>query len=253
MIQKRLKSTCKRDVPVDIHKVSLTEIASNDFRQINDKIDKIYDELISKLPISFRRSAKKTSVNLIFYRTLITTMRRLLRNIYSDNNKKTKTKKDHNTHTSVNSPLDVTDILSNSILAQELVNGQTDGKNVTDGGFTSSQTNMSQHSNSRNEFHFYNLSKNTTHEMILDYMKLKGINDLSHTKLTCLVSSKRDLSTLSYLSYKIDTDDATAAIIQDKHFEQKQSKRSSTADFCTKQATNFLSHHHHKDLNRRPN
>lgn len=47
------------DVSVDIHKFSLTESASNDFRQIKDKVDKLYDELISKLPITLPQVSKK--------------------------------------------------------------------------------------------------------------------------------------------------------------------------------------------------
>lgn len=77
--------------------------------------------------------------------------------------------------------------------------------------------------------------------MILNYIKENGIDDISHVKLTRLVPRNRDPSTISYLSFKIDTD----AIIQ-KHdfwpknskFKQSVKKRPSTAKFLT-QAPNF--------------
>lgn len=67
------------------------------------------------------------------------------------------------------SHLNVTEIFSNSVLVQELLN-ETSHKN----------TNEQQNQELRNEFHLSNLSKATTKEMILEYMKLKGIQDTSH-------------------------------------------------------------------------
>lgn len=102
-----------------------------------------------------------------------------------------------------------------------------------------------------NEFHLSNVSKDTTRQMIIDYMKIKGVADMTHVKLTCLVPPSRDRSTLSYLSYKIDTNDAISNIIQavdfwppKTRFRRFVQKNSRTATFSTQNAENFHTPRH---------
>lgn len=91
----------------------------------------------------------------------------------------------------------------------------------------------------------------------MDYMKFKGIHDETHIKLTCLVPRNRDISTLSYLSYKIDTNDDIASIIKEKNFWPPMTKfknfvqkRPSTAEFFTQEPPNFHTHRRQMNVNR---
>lgn len=97
--------------------------------------------------------------------------------------------------------LDDTDQFSNSLLVQEILNAthsndrndtaETDSVPISNVG-TPRITNAL-----RNEFHLSNLSKGTTSETVLNYLKAKGIDDISKVKLTSLLPKNRDPSTIS--------------------------------------------------------
>lgn len=258
-------------VTSNVNKLRVSSIENNnsDFRQINDKIDKLYDDLISKLPIRLPmcRNTHLLGSNIAS----------------SDPNISRNELESEINHSSqlIRSPFDVdpierssshndTDTLSNSLLAQELFNGNTNNNdsfpqssspelsNVESLTITSSQQPQVE---PRNEFHLSNLSLDTTKEIISNYMWTMGIRDISNVKVTPLVPRNRDISTLSYLSFKIDTCDEISSIIQQRDFwppnskfkKFVQKKRPSTAEFTTQCSTNFRSRHPQTNINRRSN
>lgn len=70
----------------------------------------------------------------------------------------------------------------------------------------------------KNEFHLSRIINTATCDMVKFYMQNMGITDLSHTKVQRLVSHKCDVTTLSYISFKIDTNDEIASIISESNF-----------------------------------
>lgn len=54
--------------------------------------------------------------------------------------------------------------------------------------------------------------------MILAYMRNKGVNISQETTVTCLVPRNKDKSTLTFLSFKIDTDAIVAQAITSDRF-----------------------------------
>lgn len=97
------------------------------------------------------------------------------------------------------------------------------------------------------EFCLSNLSCTTTENAIRDYLTEKGILDLSEVKLTCLKPRGRDLSTLSYISYKLDTTESIASLMSQSNFWPPMStfgkfnhRRKSTASLSGNTSDYFL-------------
>lgn len=154
----------------------------------------------------------------------------------------------HDRSAEQSSHLNETETLSKSMLVQELVNESS-----------RESTNARQSQEHRNDFHLSNLSKTTTKAMVLDYMKLMGVHDTSQVKLSSLLPKNHDPSTLSFMSYKIDTNDEIAAIVQTRDFWPPNSKfrsfvhkRPSLAEFGT-QDSNFQLHRQQTRTSRRAN
>lgn len=70
-------------------------------------------------------------------------------------------------------------------------------------------------------FHLSRASTNTTTEMIYGYMRKEGKFDVSNVKVTKLVPRSRDISTLSFVSFKIDTNEEIAAVLNSPNFWPK--------------------------------
>lgn len=70
----------------------------------------------------------------------------------------------------------------------------------------------------KHEFHLSNIDRTITTNMVIDYLKRNGIDDLSNTNISRLVARGRDPSTLSFISFKIDTDQEIASIISRTNF-----------------------------------
>lgn len=103
-----------------------------------------------------------------------------------------------------------TELLTNSLLLNEL-NGNDDD-NVPNDDSMSSSRKLQRH------FHLSRASIDTTTTMIYDHMRKNGVLDASRIKVTKLVPRNRDISTLSFISFKIDTNDDIAAIINTPNF-----------------------------------
>lgn len=71
-----------------------------------------------------------------------------------------------------------------------------------------------------NEFCVSNFKNNTTCQMVIDHMLNNGVPNslLNNVKIHRLVPKHRDISTLTYVSFKIDVDDEVANIISRLHF-----------------------------------
>lgn len=121
-------------------------------------------------------------------------------------------------------------------------------------------TNARQNHELRNEFHLSNLCKTTTKALIFDYMKLKGIQNTSHVKVSSLMPPRhRDPCSVSFISFKIDVDDEIASIIKMRDFWPPNSKfksfvhkRPSLAEFHT-QDSNFQCQRQQLGMSRRAN
>lgn len=74
-----------------------------------------------------------------------------------------------------------------------------------------SSSNTSFKNQNRYEFYVTKFSTNTTTSMILDYMRNNGVHDTNLVKVKCLVPPTKDKSTLTFVSFKIDTEIATVA------------------------------------------
>lgn len=168
----------------------------------------------------------------------------------------------------VSLPVNETDGFSNSFLVTELnkadntnnLNSNSNDHVVNPSTFTSSPnedqtlsavmpSDTPQQQQPLYEFHLSNLSKSTTENMIHDHLVKSGITDLSHVKLTCLKPRNRDLSMISYISFKIDTDESIASIISKPgfwphgcNFKKFTQRPKSTASFLGNSSNNFLSH-----------
>lgn len=68
------------------------------------------------------------------------------------------------------------------------------------------------------EFYVTKFSTNTTAQMIHEYIRKRGVNTSDSTKVSCLVPRNKDRSTLTFLSFKIDTDAAVAKVITSPGF-----------------------------------
>lgn len=152
---------------------------------------------------------------------------------------------DFNSHSSLPLPLsnndhETTQFLSNTLLNEELQNGCGGGRNIrkhndqidsTIASFepnesipitqsrinTDTCTQQNFANGALHEFHLSKLHNQTTTNMIYEYMKSKGI-DTSATRVIPLFSKHRDISTLSFVSFKIDTNETIALIISQRDF-----------------------------------
>lgn len=70
------------------------------------------------------------------------------------------------------------------------------------------------------EFHLSKFKNNTTCQMIFDLMSKNGVPEslLPDVKINLLVPKQRDVSTLSYVSFKLDVNDEVATIISGLNF-----------------------------------
>lgn len=66
--------------------------------------------------------------------------------------------------------------------------------------------------------HLSHLPINITENVISDYIKAKGICDTDGIKITKLVKRDADPSLFTFISFKIDSDEATHAVLSDKSF-----------------------------------
>lgn len=81
-----------------------------------------------------------------------------------------------------------------------------------------SPVNTSQLNVHKLEFHLSRLAPSTTTNMVFDYMKNRGILDLSSVRISRLVARNRDLSSLTFVSFKIDTNHEIASVISHSDF-----------------------------------
>lgn len=127
-----------------------------------------------------------------------------------------------------------TELLSNSLLHGELNDNSTPSGSddqITGISVENISLNVSPElpqrnttSSSRELNHHFHLSKtstDTTVEMIYDHLRKNGIVDFSNVKVTKLVPRNRDISTLSFISFKIDTNDDIATMIDAPNFWPK--------------------------------
>lgn len=68
-----------------------------------------------------------------------------------------------------------------------------------------------------NELYVSNFSNDITSDMIRTYLNDRNI-DTSEVRITCLIPKNKDRSTLSYISFKVDTNDCIASIINKTDF-----------------------------------
>lgn len=73
----------------------------------------------------------------------------------------------------------------------------------------------------RNEFYLSKFDINITCESMMEYMEKTGINDLTNTRVIPLISKNKDINSLTFITFKIDTDDHTAEIINKRDFWPK--------------------------------
>lgn len=227
---------------------SLNENGGNDLQKINDKIDKWFEDLFSKLPLRLPQARHLNRLPL--ERDSIPG--EVDTSLDNGNIQLMSTQSDGQLNGDIaeqSTHLDETETLSNSILVQELVNESVFVNT------TPRPNNQQQH---RNEFHLSNLSMDTTKSSIINHMKLKGVQDTSAVKLTCLIPRNRDPSTLSYMSYKIDVNDEIASTIQANDFWPSRSKlkkfvqkRAQTAEFSSIDPQNFQLPQHQPKIIRR--
>lgn len=135
-----------------------------------------------------------------------------------------------------------TEVFTNSLLVNELQNN--DGgviiEDDVDSGEISVQSNSTAVLNTdfqplinfaatagstrrlKHHFHLSRTSINTTTDMIYDHLHKHGISDTSNIKVTKLVPKNRDISTLSFVSFKIDTNHDIAKVISVPNFWPQQ-------------------------------
>lgn len=115
----------------------------------------------------------------------------------------------------------VTEILSDSLLINEL-DSNISIRNGHDESNTNSQPITSTTNGPSNklqrQFHLSRLSINTTADMIYEHIRKMGISDTSNIRVTKLVPLNRDHSTLSFISFKVDTNDEVASVINSPTF-----------------------------------
>lgn len=99
-----------------------------------------------------------------------------------------------------------TDYFSNSLLLGELNVANDD---INDGDRVSNDEVVSQ--KIRRHFHLSRASITTMTAMIYEHLRKNGVPDVSNIKVTKLVPRNRDISTLSFISFKIDTDNNDVA------------------------------------------
>lgn len=71
-----------------------------------------------------------------------------------------------------------------------------------------------------NKFHLSNMNPKTSCQNVIDYMLKRGLPEslLDEVNVTRLVAKDRDVSTLTFVSFKLDTSDVVASIISKMHF-----------------------------------
>lgn len=122
-----------------------------------------------------------------------------------------------------------TDWFSNSILMQELNTSNNAVELSRNDEFdVNSQPAIRNDSGSSrrlpHQFHLSRISTNTTTDMIYEHIRNNGISDTTNIKVTKLVPLNRDISTLSFISFKIDTTDDIANIINTPKFWPRNCK-----------------------------
>lgn len=68
------------------------------------------------------------------------------------------------------------------------------------------------------QFYVTKFSPNTTSDMIVDYMRRNGVNDFASTKITCLIPRNKERSSVTFVSFKIDTNTTVGKLITKKKF-----------------------------------
>lgn len=71
-------------------------------------------------------------------------------------------------------------------------------------------------------FYVTKFAPNTTTEMITEYLQDNGIADIASTRISCLIPRGKDRSLINFVSFKIDTNEATAKVITSPGFWPKQ-------------------------------
>lgn len=107
------------------------------------------------------------------------------------------------------------------------------------------------------EFHLTNLDKSVTTDMVIHFLRCKGISDTPNMRVTSLTSRNRDASKISFASFKIDTTDEIAKIISNHDFWPPNSifknfiqKRRLTATFNGISPASSLNNNHFLTMNR---
>lgn len=121
-----------------------------------------------------------------------------------------KTLDDANTSQNV---ADHTEFFSNTMLESEVIPTAPTGLL---NGTTSSTSFVS--TNIKNEFHVSRFAPNTTAEMLIDFLRHKNVPNTDKIKVHRLVPKNKDVAALSYVSFKLDTDDQIAEMINQPHF-----------------------------------
>lgn len=117
---------------------------------------------------------------------------------------------------------DHTEFFSNTMLEGEAIptvpaipTAPTDPTGLLN-GTTSSTSFVS--TNEKNEFHVSRFAPNTTAQMLVDFLRHKNVPNTDKIKVHRLVPKNKDVSALSYVSFKLDTDDQIAEVINRAHF-----------------------------------
>lgn len=104
------------------------------------------------------------------------------------------------------------------------------------------------HRNDKLEFYVTKFSTNTTPVMLQDYMRDKGVTNFDTTRIRCLIPRNKNISTFTFVSFKIDTDAEVAKVITKPGFWPNNCKiknfiHKSAVDLSQgNKSTNFLSH-----------
>lgn len=109
---------------------------------------------------------------------------------------------------------DQSEVLSNSLLFSELnANEDATPKDNTDGIISTGSAPQA-----LLEFHVSRFARDTTEQMVLDYIGKHGVSDTSSIKVYRLVPRMRDINRLSFVSFKIDVNEETSQIITRTNF-----------------------------------
>lgn len=114
-------------------------------------------------------------------------------------------------------PMETSIGFPNSLLESELMSAIDVSTAYTPNNDTLQTEFNSNNKRNKIEFHLSKFNKNTTTQMILEYIRNKNI-DTNGIEIHRLVPKNRDVSTLSFISFKIDSDEITAEIIGNSSF-----------------------------------